>query len=715
MKKLSVLIMLLSFAVIMDGCTQAYKLKKYDWDSQSSVAAVHTSVISSAPWDAIKDELQPEFPLSTEIALAQAVSEGMAEEKMVLEAILAELKAGFTQKLTNITDTTTKATGQPTQNSIVISKTFEQPDISGIQANIPTALDNISPDYSQKSQSAINNRIKYSAATALYQEIALLNNYVKYASVRKGYDPYLIRLQVTLNPRTHHETCDAYSTIYFFPDRFADAPCDLITVDKDNRFTEKATGSPKMPFVVPLLVTEDYESTSYNRLNDNMLQLGLGLMAAINGIGVEGSAGAMARDFMKTSGRSYNNLMNVGRVTDNSIRVKFGAMKTSAEDGDGVEYVMAQRTYNVTLLILVPEELDRNMALISKSVLVDEGGEELSWTTKSTMKSEALLMLGKYNIPTTKNVNDKILEDFLMLGVDVHRNRLDCFTEHFKDFCDGIAETFPADEQSLKKRQCKRTLAMKEQLWAEVADLWIGGQFSYSFFQLPEIMNGSPVLPDSSFAFAAVDNKKTTAVTVTGAKGIGMNNFKPLLSVLFNEKRVKLPPLSVKPSPDGSSCVVSYQSLAAQNGFKTSGMTLEVDNKKYTLLYTNDTPSSQSGSAQSRKPEFAVTSTMQNIAMENGKGILQLVFHNVGTDGSKSLINISNAAVERASLEKAGLVQSVDKDGWLQVKKSGLVELDLMNLSTGKNVIVSSTGYKKNKNTAVKTLVFSPVIMSAKK
>ena len=175
-------------------------------------------------------------------------------------------------------------------------------------------------------------------------------------------------MQISLNPKKKNSEFDAYSTISFFPDRFSNATCGNF---------KNATSSDRAPFVVPLLVAEDLESGSYNRTNEKVIQLGLALMASINGIGGKAGFSSTAKDFMKTTGNDYNSLMTVGRISDNSIRVRFGAMQTASEDGKKKEYVMVPRTHFVTLLLMVPKENKSELTAVTRTTLLDiDNGKE---------------------------------------------------------------------------------------------------------------------------------------------------------------------------------------------------------------------------------------------------------------------------------------------------------------------------------------------------
>ena len=114
--------------------------------------------------------------------------------------------------------------------------------------------------------------------------------------------------------------------------------------------TVQAKGTP---FVVPLLVTDDLELSAQARSLNQARQFAFGLAAMAQGFGGSVSSSRTSRKLQALAGNDINSLMTVARVTDNSMRVRFGAMQQASS-----QYAMVPRTNNVTLLLLVPGAAD---------------------------------------------------------------------------------------------------------------------------------------------------------------------------------------------------------------------------------------------------------------------------------------------------------------------------------------------------------------------
>src|SRR5574337_2160671 len=97
--------------------------------------------------------------------------------------------------------------------------------------------------------------LRYWVATALYQEVKLLDRYVKDAAIAGDYYPYLMRIQVTLMPRRRDLPYDAYTDVAMFAGDFGD-------VQQDD-----------VPHLIPLLVTDDLEAMVQSRSVDQIRQL----------------------------------------------------------------------------------------------------------------------------------------------------------------------------------------------------------------------------------------------------------------------------------------------------------------------------------------------------------------------------------------------------------------------------------------------------------
>ncbi|GEM_PF-2256244 len=712
-----ILLAFMASAFILAGCLSSninnqklnsFKRKNYDNTLQNEIAAVHTSITSVVPWNKIKDKLLVEFPITPETALSKSIPQSISEQKLLLEAIKFQLKLGITQKLTNIKNTTTSQTGQAPQTTEERVELFQQPQVKSDSIPIPNPNPSFSPDYSTLTQGQ-NPRMQYSAATALYQEVKLLNEYVNYASQRENHTPYLVRAQVSLTPKSRHAPYDAYTSISFFPDRFSDANC--------SQCTQKTVNS-SAPYVIPLLVTENLESSNYSRANDKLSQFGLGVMAAINGIGGEAELSSMTRKFMKTSGNDYNSLMTVGRTSDNTIRVRFGAMLTSSEKWSRKEYTLIPRTYNITLLLLVPEEANHKLTAVSRTTFVNiENGKELLWTPHEDILLKTALAMKKYQIPLPENLSEEttnqLLESVVELAAYVQANRFECFDKHFDSFCNAVGSTYEATDNSTRSNDiasnCKKAKRVKEQLWTDIADLWVGGQYSYTAFQVPQI-NSLPdnynfELPDSNFMFWAIDDGRYTRVNITGGQKLDSADFTPKLKTYYGNKEVLLTPISFSPTGGGTGSRVLFQSLSSDANYNPQ--------KKINLVIKKNRTTSSTYELMYKepalKPKFSVASSMKNIMIEKGSGVLQFFIKGANTSGSTSLIKIGNGRIDTSSASSSGLKGSSTYAGWFSIKKNGVINLRLSDLYPGTEVTLSAANLINGQLEPIQNLKFMPI------
>lgn len=173
------------------------------------------AVISVSRWDKAVADLQPQFALTAEGALQKAVPNTLALQQQLLTALAAQLKialpeVGTTSTSTHATSmpaTTQPSATQPTVSSSTSSTTNATPgDISGIADASSPAGDRTASSLPAvgsvfNTVPAIDPMMQYWAATALYQEVQLINRYMKDAALDSDYVPYVVRLQVSIVPR----------------------------------------------------------------------------------------------------------------------------------------------------------------------------------------------------------------------------------------------------------------------------------------------------------------------------------------------------------------------------------------------------------------------------------------------------------------------------------------------------------------------------------
>jgi len=283
--------------------------------SQEEAGSTHIAVLACDEWEDYRDALQPKFTFDEQKAISEAIPKTLAIEEQFIDVLNAALRVNLPLTSTTVTDTTTSETGKKTTSTKTKTdetKPGELPTISS--GDLPASKGSTpKPGDLLKDGPGTDPFLKYLAATAIYQEVQLLNKYVKSAAERKGYKPYIVRLQVTCLPQARNEPYDAYVNLSFFSGPFSESnpppphPSDKPSPPMTNAGstqpakdtippvpTPVPVGTPaantpspeKSPLVVPLLVTDNLESAMHSRSVDVIRQYALALTALIHGVGV---------------------------------------------------------------------------------------------------------------------------------------------------------------------------------------------------------------------------------------------------------------------------------------------------------------------------------------------------------------------------------------------------------------------------------------------
>src|SRR5579871_395103 len=162
---------------------------------QAEAGSTHVAVLSVARWETYPT-VQPQFNLTSDQALASAIPDTSIIENKLLNSTAVQLSAQLTPGIG----------AAPT----VTAPSVDLSTLPGTGASL--------------SQLGLDPLMRYWAATALYQEVQILNRYVKDAAVSDQYYPFLIRTQVTVMPKRRNLPYDAYTTMSFFVDDFTEYP-----------------------------------------------------------------------------------------------------------------------------------------------------------------------------------------------------------------------------------------------------------------------------------------------------------------------------------------------------------------------------------------------------------------------------------------------------------------------------------------------------------
>ncbi|MCA1905232.1 MAG: hypothetical protein LDL11_01420 [Desulfarculus sp.] len=373
MKKLRLLrgCRLLTWLAILSwltGCSHC-DFYRYFWQDQrlvetaEKVGFAHVSVLSVAPWHEIEGMLQPSFDLTPEDARQRALPVTVRWEEKLMLALVGKVGVG---------------------NDKPSPPAAEAKDQPGFK------------DW-DKFEAANNPILEYQLANALYQEVQILNNYVRYAARSKGYEAFLVRLQVSIMPLAHDMPYDTYVNIGFMTEpehlrkvmtrdlestseinrKFRDRLCAQVSQQGNDRqqyldrickesvpvvkrtdpmFSINCQGDERCqdgndsPKAIPLLVTDSLEAAQTLISAKLLMQAAAAVKRSFEGDAVGAELGA-ALDKERTKARKdLTSTMTVTRVWDNFLRARFGATRT-----DEKTYAMVPRNHNISILLLVPK------------------------------------------------------------------------------------------------------------------------------------------------------------------------------------------------------------------------------------------------------------------------------------------------------------------------------------------------------------------------
>lgn len=337
------------------------EVKPAEFRNYEEAGTGHVAVLSVGEWDRYVDDMKTAFAITPEQAIAQAGATTALMENKLLDTLKVIVKAATPSTALDITKrevsgpvdkdgNTLGADGKPIapgsyRDAVETEKAGTLPADPASLATGKAAKDLPGlgesglkrPD--QLGSAALT---QYQLATALTQEVHLLNRYVSDAAVRKGYEASVVRVQVSLMPKVRNGPYDAYTTLSFFP---SDA-----TLEALRCATPRGGNSRSLPVVVPLLVTDDMEAALAANSSDTIRQYALALSAMVRGFSASADVERYTDELVSTVTRDYNSLYSVARLTDNTVRVRMGARLTSTR-----QYFMVPQTHNVTLLVLTPK------------------------------------------------------------------------------------------------------------------------------------------------------------------------------------------------------------------------------------------------------------------------------------------------------------------------------------------------------------------------
>lgn len=504
-------------------------------ETQADAGSVHIAVTSVYDWDEFSQSLQPAFAMDEKKALASVMPSTQNATEKFLDALQGTLRVSPPRTSVTSTATERSATNESGAQASSSSETTSTRE-PGSASNAPDvasgqrrAADLPGRDVSSEAL-GVDPMLQHTSAAALFQEVALLNAAIRRAALRYESIPYVVRLQVTLMPSARDEPYDAYSTISFFSGLApGGAPVAAAAAEKAQDCSPSQSSPAVLgpPHVIPLLVTDNLETSFHSRTDDVARQLAFALSILSEGFAADLGIQRTLEGLRAVVGRDVTSTLTLGRVSDNTLRVRLGAIPQV-----DVRHAMVPRTHNVSLVVLVPRALTDQqqpaLRLMARTTFVDvDAGQPL----RSRSSREI----------------DELLRDLLAQRLHASRDRLTrCDLEYGVELLSHAqANDYAAFrrltsclacDSSNSPRACRRgpgttdcwRLPHPDALWVDLMSLSAGSQYTTASLHLPRL--SVPTLPAQS-VFLLDDTESEMTAAIEGATGIVPERTRATLSV----------------------------------------------------------------------------------------------------------------------------------------------------------------------------------------
>lgn len=387
-------------------------VKPVYFKQQEEAGSVQVGVQSVAPFEEYVDSLQPRFTLTEQAAFDTAIAQSQIEDLREMRALLAKIAVALPSTTKSVEEVLTRTNGteessrtETTNETPPTAPTASAPNVDSTLGGIPAA---------PTGNVAIDAALRYRAAAALFQDVALLSSYVREAAVGPKTTPYIVRLLVTVLPSARTAPYDAYATVSFFLDSKGSPVSYLVenqATDWSNAADAEFKCNGKEVQVIPLFVTDNLESTATSSARESVSGFDASAGGVVSNVGVGGGVASKADASLGTRGIDLSGIQTLAVTSRNTIQVRLGA--ASAQGG----YRAVPRTYNLTALILVPSKTAQTAGKRPTRILACESLRYFAQSSFRETVGGALLPVGA-RTEFAKSL-DSLLRNELGLGEEV--------------------------------------------------------------------------------------------------------------------------------------------------------------------------------------------------------------------------------------------------------------------------------------------------------
>jgi hypothetical protein len=767
----------LAATILLASCAPTKLFKPSPVNYRDEAGGVLLSVNSVGRWEQVADAMQPKFNLASgDAALSKVLPTTAHLQQQILNAFGFSLGLGLPQSFRESVATRTASESQTstgTTSSQGYTSTTTATMKPGVAPTPPSgtpAGGELPSATAPGSDLGLDPLLQYRAAASLYQAVQLMNREVDLAAKRKGYVPYMVRMQLATIPYRPHLPYDVHAQVEFFP---ANRTLSIRKADKDTR----------LPYVVPLIVTDDLEKAIASRAAEVARQIGLAVNFMVQGVGGNIGANAQSRNRESVLAADVNSLLTVARLNDNGIYIRLGA----ANEATG-GHSLVGRTYDIALLLLVPDSYFvtqiapckeqtgspevpfKKMLAILESLMsemstppADASKERvtLSVITHTDFRDASSGILLKERRDETlvgqiENAFERTLkigypEMFAAWSRKTQEDKLSIArkliapiqtSEYAKFYGAANSITLPAATKSVPSGQLSgkctihdgesdpqpedngyRLACISEgylrALWGYLASTLVEGSTKSASVELPALPD--IVIPKQT-ALMRDDGKERLDIVLRDVSGITSPGGIWAKLVLKNNdgKSYEFPAETISPDPANGTLALQFPSLAKWDlgkiVFNQSHLCIEPRPCPFRQACATDKIEDHSfnvllteASADKPKPGFDFRASMKEIVVDKGAGTVKLVFDNFKDDNA--ILTWSGTEVKSAK-DSDGVAVPIALDK-ITVKAATVLTLEILNAKPDGKVTFAAVGSKNDKKTAEVTKEFTFVSAEA--
>jgi hypothetical protein len=463
--------------------------------SVDEAGTARVSISSIGRWSDYRNALQPTFALTEVESLDAVVPTTQVVEQKNLNAFGARLATAL-PTLSSTSVVNTLPTGEPAADPGLTTVTRKSGDAALLKPEVTTPGSRTAATLSGFDSLATatlgkDPMLRYWSAAALYQEVQLLNRYIKDAAAREHFVPYVVRFNVGLMPRRRNLPLDTYLTLSFF---VGDETRCATPASRDRPATTPTSPETcQLPEVLPLLVTDNVEAALRSQTTDDLNAFGLALAGTVNAVGVGANLDNLQEQFKRSMARNLNSLLMITRLTSNTLRVRFGAMQQTDD-----AYAMVPRNQFVTAVVLVPEGISSQSDSLLRRLHVWSGIEFVNVKSGDPLREKSAKR-------DTADVA-AIAKRYMQAEASVEAAWQDVLNGDWNSY----VTKFSRNPNNLRE------------MWVDIAQLQAGYSFDVLSVELPPTRRRR-FFPDQE-ALLVDDGRDTTTVQLAGASGMDPSN-----------------------------------------------------------------------------------------------------------------------------------------------------------------------------------------------